>query len=157
ELLHAFKAEWPIVDMVFLDERRLALAHDHHVCVWDVSGGAIADKVFVHFNRLIHCMATSADGRILAVAGEVEIQVLELPSKRMLMHVVHGIDAAAVWKVALSPDGKALALGMDNRVEVCHGQNYQQRWQYACVGRVSGIAFGADGLKLASTTVDGTI
>jgi RNA polymerase sigma factor (sigma-70 family) len=105
----------------------------------------------------VHSLAFSPDGTLLAVsASNPMVRVWDLTTGKVAFDVA-AKDTAADWapEVAFAPDGKTLAVGTVNRIELVNPADGKERGRLvADMKVVSGLAFTPDGKTLASYSAD---
>lgn len=137
---------------------RFALGgHDGRVQIWSAAARAAEGTVTMRRRQAIRSLAFSADGRRLVAFDGVLAQVWDAATRRPVGGPID--PAGANGNVALSPDGRTLATGDDQR--------NVQLWDLdrgtllaTLTGHdatVSALAFAADGRELASGSEDGTV
>ncbi len=168
-LLFTFPASFTrnvLVTLAFSSDGRLLAAPgvDHTVTLWDVATGQEAASLHGHPDQ-VFSMAFTPDGRRLVTAGwEGSVKVWDLTTgERELRTPQFTVDdlSHAPWSVALSADGRRLALAgsaVDATVrvyDVLSGENvFTLRGHSA---RVVSVAFSPDGRRLASGSTDKTV
>ena len=127
----------------------LVAVGEGHIRFWDRqerkwSPKAIEDPVW------ITCMATTADGRIMALGhqtGTIEIRATENGD---LLSTLAG-HRTVVTSVAFTPDGKTLASASeDGTLQLWHVPTAQKLFTLAKINGLRQIAFSADGRFLAA-------
>jgi WD40 repeat protein len=131
------------------------------VLVWDLASGRQTHHAGEQATFVTHRVAYSADGRrLVSVAwlqkGGFEVTVRDAAAKPRVFNTRTGLIAA------LSPDGRWLALGGDNK----GAGGVVELWDLDAArampsltlgeGRVTALAFSPDGKRLALAVYDGT-
>jgi WD40 repeat protein/serine/threonine protein kinase len=140
------------------DGQRIAGGKKGEVKVWDVRTGQILHSLG-GFGNVTSAMAFSPDSRHLISAGYKTVTVWDMATGHREDRIP-AAHAAAIFGLALSPDGKSVATaGNDETVKV---------WDVATGHRINSlepthagpprcVAYRSDGKLLASGGVDGTI
>jgi WD40 repeat protein len=169
DVLFTFPASFTrnvLVTLAFSADGRLLAAPgvDHTVTVWDVATGRDVATLHGHTDQVFSA-TFSPDGRRLVTAGwEGSVKVWDLTTgERELRTPRFTVDdlSHAPWSVALSADGRRLALAgssVDATVrvyDVLSGENvFTFRGHSA---RVVSVAFSPDGRRLVSGSTDKTV
>ncbi len=117
---------------------------------------AVTGNVLVSFHgpARFSQLAFSPDGkRLTGVSTDNTVKVWDAESGKELLSI-----KSRGMRVAFSPDGKSLAGGLRNEVKVWDGQMGKEL--LTCKGhtdRVTSMAFGPDGKRLASASSDNTV
>jgi hypothetical protein len=145
---------WAYLSVAFSpDGKILAAAHGGEIDLWDVEAG----RVMATFPVYSRSVVFSGDGKLLANAGGSDkyVRVWEVANRRPLDPI--GPLPATVWGVALSADGKsvAVALGKDalqaGEGRVIDLATRQTRHSFMHPeGDVRAVAFSPDGRYVAS-------
>jgi WD40 repeat protein len=171
ELLSLRGPEWVRGLLFSPDGLRLALAGKDGMKIWN---GTPGPEVFVFRKHPtaagIHGVALSRDGRQLAYAGGNVVRLWEWADCRSLFHIpqeVIDVNAGDVhpsycWDVALSPDGRQLAVASGNKRtgDVTIWDTATGRVLYTLRGHrgmVKAVAYGREGGRLFSAGWDGTV
>ncbi|MBB5119965.1 hypothetical protein AF335_23015 [Streptomyces eurocidicus] len=122
--------------------------------VWDVNSGAAKEKLATYNGEFdyVSCLATSPDGKTLAVGVGSRIELMD-PGTGRVRETLEGHTGSMHW-VAFAPDGKTLA-----SVAADVGKNGIRLWNTADGGSLktlsdggetnySGVAFSPDGKTL---------
>lgn len=116
------------------------------------------DKTTVHFeettsfprheNGFVSDVKPTPDGkRIVSIDGSGEVFVREYPSGKLAYQ--YKVKSQPFTFLAISPDGKRLAVGDANSSAICDLKTGRQEVSFVePTGRVRGIQFGADGKRL---------
>jgi WD40 repeat protein len=146
------------------DGKRLAAAStvDHKVRLWDLATGKStldSKEFFGDFGSLTF----SPDGKVLAWATTAiipkqsftSIMVWDLAGRRKFERLLAGQSGCTV---ALSPDGKLLALAMPDGWLKLHGTaSGKELWSVEAEKGFYTAAFAPDGTRLATGAGDGTV
>src|SRR5262249_36231354 len=124
--------------------------------LWDAATGEVIRTFEGHTDR-IHCVAFSADGRMLASGSADKTTNLWDPTTGALIGKLEG--PATVRRVAFSRDGQYLAstesaAGASSKVRVWNVDSRQEVFAFA--GNLSALAFGPDSKSVATTVLDPT-
>lgn len=110
----------------------------------------------------VESMAFTPDGKILATANHSGIQLWDLASRRELRKMPASKEAAAsgeVFRMAMSPDGKTVALGSNDKIihlwEVSTGKEVRQLVGHTTT--IYAVAYSPDGKTLASAGADNSV
>lgn len=122
---------------------------------WDIQSGKMLFEVSLKYWG-DNGIALSPDGRIVAFAGEDEIEIWETETHRLL-HCLEKPDHEAVRVLAFSPNGRILASGSnDCNVYLWDATSWGKVRSVARHGNnISALAFSPDSKMLASADVDG--
>jgi WD40 repeat protein len=145
---------------VFSSQRRLlAACRGSDVTLWDVDGHREVARLRGRGN-LIHALALSPDGRLLATTGgefDRFVMLWDLAAQRMLGSLKR--HQAGIGVLAFSPDGRTLASGSDDSTVKLWDVVRKQE-----IGTLTGhrscvndVAFSPDGRLLASASDDLTV
>jgi hypothetical protein len=143
----------------------------------DTKTGRILVRQATEASGLFDCIRVAKDGKHLAVAGTSSVELRSLPSLAVSGTISLSHDA---WKIAISPDGRYVALastalgvwntatGEVQMFDASQGKSkrYRQRhvakspdfsrdYFHAFRDYAAALTFIGDGSKLAMTTVDG--
>jgi len=127
--------------------------------LWDVAAGRPLHSESGH-RAPINALSLSADGKRLASASrDGAIKVWDLPGRKE----VHGIRTSSLTGIALSPDGKVLAAGMNQgtggpAVRVWDLTTAKEIRQLMKLEQwVGNLCFSPDGKTLATASQNGTV
>jgi WD40 repeat protein len=144
-----------------------SMSDDGNVRLWDARTGREARTFSVDLERL-HSVAWSPDGKLLAVSGlwEYDDSFDQLDLWDMVtgkkVRTLHGPSTIGKWtdvsSLAWSPDGKSLAFGSGDIVELFDpGTGQRIRTFLGHQQMVKNVAWSPDGKLLASASNDETI
>ncbi|NKB72306.1 MAG: T9SS type A sorting domain-containing protein [Candidatus Latescibacteria bacterium] len=110
----------------------------------------------LHLPREITGLATSPDGRYLAVAAGPDVHLWDGPETGdQMMLTGHGKD---IIDLAFSPDGTTLAsIGWDQQLLLWEADTGRNRAALSTRWIGTGLAFSPDGRYLAQANLDGTV
>jgi WD40 repeat protein len=130
----------------------LAVGQFGEVKLRDLETGKEVASLPCPFSR-IYFLAYSQDGRRLAAALPGQALVWDVGRKQLLRGV-----KASVNRVALSPDGRFLSFGEDNRVAVYDLEANQRSFLAGHLRQPAGVvAWSPDGSRIAAGAGDGVI
>jgi WD40 repeat protein len=136
------------------DGKVLAAADGTGIRRWDVASGR--ELNVAEATEPARAVAVSADGRLVAVRGDEQLYLWDADAGkvrfRLSARAVRGQERSALYSLALSPDGKLLAVGwFDGRVILHETGDGKERWQAKGHERgVFSLRFTADGRGLLS-------
>jgi eukaryotic-like serine/threonine-protein kinase len=114
---------------------------------------------FANHSAEVGALAFDRSGRMLAAGEEGGVRVWDTTAKRMLWRLSTGAKRADT--VAFSPDGRWLAAAAGRTIRVFDLQSPRPedsaKVLHGHEGLVNGVAFAADGIHLASASVDESI
>ena len=147
----------PVEGMAFSpDGKTLAsCGWDNSVRLWDVSRlseGPPFQPVVLSHSSVRYAVAFSADGTLLAAAGEKSLTIWTCESGRYTSLLVEECETSRC--LAFSADGRTLALGTDDgsvRLRDMPG-GHERAVLKANPGIIRNVAFSADGRRLVSTS-----
>jgi uncharacterized protein (TIGR03067 family) len=139
------------------DGRRLAIANDHELLIWDLEKQALAHTLKGHTDWVTGA-AFSGDGRTIATCSidqTIKLWDVETGGEGPVL----GRHDCPVWCVAFSPDGKTVASGGgggSNALTSVRLWDVKRREMIAYLkhpqeSRVTSVAFSPDGKRLASS------
>jgi WD40 repeat protein/tRNA A-37 threonylcarbamoyl transferase component Bud32 len=144
------------------DGRRLASSGaDGSVKIWDLTTGLEALTLRGHEAK-VRCVVFDSDGSRLASGSEdrtVRIWDAAEPSEGQPPFTLVGRDGAAVWSVAVAPDGHRFACAGEGPAVVIRklGESLPVQTFKAHSGPVWSVAFSGDGRWLASAGEDHSV
>jgi WD40 repeat protein len=155
----------PVSALVFTaDGNRLVAGGYHELLVWDVSTGALLERVGNIPQRTFN-IAISADGSWLAVAGgspgvSGEVRLIPWADGRQaeMQPKVLATHGDVFFDVAFHPDGNSLAVGAaDGSVRVFEVESGMERLRISNhASWVSDVCFNSDGTRIATASRDKT-
>jgi WD40 repeat protein len=119
-----------------------------NVFLWDTTTGQKNDTLATSAGRVWN-LVFSPDGSMLAVGIPDAVTVWDLSSKRIILRKP-GLGSP----VAISPDGKTLAMATETEVVLAHILSGETRSLKGHRERVYWLAFSPDGRTLASAAED---
>jgi WD40 repeat protein len=151
------KVENPTAITYSPDGRRAAVTGWNGVVdIWNVQSGHVAKQLLSLEEKNLNDVAFSPDGRWLAVAGEMTVQVWDTATGAPLFHLTG--HQGRVLSAAFSPDGRLLATGGSDRT--VRLWDLAERRQHAALrghtSWVNAVRFSADGRRLVSAGADST-
>jgi WD40 repeat protein len=134
--------------------RLTATGLDKTARLWDVRSGREV-RTLRHVDDRLRYLVVSPDGQTLALLGK-DLEVWDTTGERPPRRV--GPAGLAPSEAAFSPDGTLIAEGHDNFIGVWDVHTGQPRFAYfGHTGWVRGLAYNADGSRLASCAQDQTV
>lgn len=132
------------------DGKLLASFSDETVRLWDVASGLEVRQLQV-YTRYVHSVAFTPNGRLLAFGRGRTVQLWDVVSGKQVQQLEICMYLS-VLSVAISPDGKLLALGCEDETvrlwDVASGRELRQLQGHK--SWVNTVAFTSDGKLLAS-------
>lgn len=151
----------------------VSASSDRTVRIWDPHSGEVAR---LHHPYPVRCLALTRDGRLLITSCDEkfigspptsELTFWDVPTRRQIVAVRR---AAIGWSLALTADGRRLAVGLSegdfdsdtpivrSMVELWDvpSQQIDARWQ-AHARQVTSLAFTGDARRLATGSFDTTV
>jgi WD40 repeat protein len=133
-----------------------------HILLWDMSSGKKLRKLTVR-DSLLHSMAFSPDGKILATGARQAVHLWDTATGRPYPDLKEK-DFEVTCPVKFSLDGRTLAAGThdpgtnESAVTVWEVASAQRRCQFTGHrGRVTALTYSPDGTVLASGSEDTTV
>jgi WD40 repeat protein len=157
-----------VVRMGFTRDRRTLVTSgaDGMLIVWDVTAGQVRETLSGHANFPIWGLDVSADGRTAYSAGDERSFVWDLAGDRRLVRpfatdrpFVPDDGDTLPRGLALSPDGRTLALGnSDGTVDLIDADTLRPQASLPALhGFVAALAFSRDGRVLAAAGQHGEV
>jgi WD40 repeat protein len=158
--LQRVRPPWKSTNSLFClseDGRWLADGRHQEIHLWDLRAGSLTRTI--HLGPMVHRMALSPDGAVLAMSYRardfVELwdTATGLPTAKLAAH------ALSVGSLAFSPDGRWLATcGGDETIRIWDARTRRLARQFHGHAFGAGVvAFSPDSQMLASGGVDGTV
>jgi len=131
---------------------------DKTVRVFDLNGGQLV-KTFDGHNESVTNVAFTSDSRFVLSSGDSHIHKWDLTSGKEAPRIFDGQHSGRIPAMALSPDGRRLATGGDDRTiklwDVATGKMLHSFTGHT--DTVLCVAFSQDGRRLASGSFDRTV
>ncbi|MEU6036069.1 hypothetical protein ABZ801_11740 [Actinomadura sp. NPDC047616] len=148
---------FPVKSVAFSpDGRTLAIGGGREkFWLWDLAGGRVSNPFTVPQGNSAVSVVFSPDGKTLAVAGEGNVQLRDLTTRRNTVTITEPGDKGAS-SVAFSPDGRTLALQRSEYVQLWDVGTRRNTATIAAPDghRFVSVAFGPDGRTLATSGFD---
>ncbi|WP_324103317.1 WD40 repeat domain-containing protein [Noviherbaspirillum sp.] len=129
--------------------------YDNQLILWEAeTRRAISRSLHGH---LINQCAFSNDGRLLVSASsDYSARIWEVPSLRLKAALVGHADD--VDMAVFSPDDKLVATcALDRVIRIFDLEGHCLKTMHGHVGNILSVAWSSDGLRLVSSSVDGTV
>lgn len=152
---------WTVSSLAFSPDGRQLLSGswDEAIRLWDVSTGKLSHTLKGHTEE-VNDVAFSPDGRrIVSAGGDETIKIWDAASGQQLRQLDReGDNDAFVNSCAISPDGRRLALTRGNVVAIVDAESgHDLLILRGHTNRVNSVAFGPDGLMVASGGSDDSV
>jgi WD40 repeat protein len=136
-----------------------------------VSGGGLGDNTIRHWNgqsmslwegqgSAVRCLAFNPAGDSLATGGDLGILKIWSVANPQQVRRLDGDFSSSIWNLAISPDGKLLAVGLLKSIELFHFATGKPVTKFAGPKRPGihiPLAFSPDGAFLASGGTDNAL
>ena len=117
------------------------------------------DNFVINYKEGIQTLAFSPNGKLLAMASNKQIRLIEIKEQITFKEVSHGTRTFGVKTFVFSPDSRVLAAGLNsNRIELWDTKTGDKLTTLdGHTATVRSLGFSPDGKTLVSTGQDGTI
>lgn len=123
---------------------------------YDTAGGKLLYETNLGTNIEGVCIS-SDESRLVATLGSGSVKVLELPSREEI-HVFKSAHKGGIWGMALSSDGKLLAIaGRDTYVRIFDLATLKKLHEMKHPGETNGVTFTPDNKRLLTGCTDALI
>jgi WD40 repeat protein len=138
------------------DSKTLAVACGDGISLWDVETGKMLKTTFDGVQGTFHGLAFSPDGKLLVGSNGASTWVLDVATGKNKHVFKTGQAADEVNRIAISPDGKILALsGMRHSATLLDLENYKELGRLEGQKEIVALAFDKTGETLATAALRG--
>jgi WD40 repeat protein len=128
--------------------------------IWDADDGKLVERLAApkspdtgDLPPKTTALAWLADGKTLIAANDKTVEVIDLPSRK----VIAVLPERLVLAIAVSPDGKELATGRFDGVTLWNLPERKKTGVHLDAAAVESVQFSPDGHRLAAGSADGTV
>jgi WD40 repeat protein len=139
------------------DGLAVTAAGDGIVRIWNTATGAVVGRQRGHAGAVWAVAGLAGEPRVLTGSADGTARIWDASGGSA--PVFEPAPRARVLSAAFAPNGRSLALGLDDaRVAICDTATLEQRAELGpAIGRVNGIAFTPDSGRLVAACDDGVV